>query len=161
MSVNQETLKRHFKYDTETGILYRVKKDNTLRVSGTVDCNGYIKVVFKKKEYLAHRLIWVYLHGKNPNQIDHINHNRTDNSLLNLREVTNKENHRNRTKQKNNTSGATGVQWNKKSKKWAACIHEDRSKRIHLGYFCEFSEAVNARKNAEVLYGFHKNHGKG
>ena len=58
-----------------------------------------------------------------------------------------------------NTSGQTGVVWHKRDKKWQVNIRVS-GKKVHLGYFIEFHEAVNARKNSEILYGFHENHGK-
>ncbi|EOA5908665.1 AP2 domain-containing protein, partial [Salmonella enterica subsp. enterica serovar Brandenburg] len=59
----------------------------------------------------------------------------------------------------NNTSGALGVWREKRRNKWVAEIKVDRRK-IHLGQFDNFDEAVAARKDAEVKYGLHENHGK-
>ncbi len=62
-------------------------------------------------------------------------------------------------KSKKNTSGVTGVTWDKSNNRWIAQIVID-GRHKKLGRFTDFSKAVDARKNAEVLYGFHKNHGK-
>ena len=148
----------HLKYDPLSGLFTR-KKDN--KVVGSKDKDGYIIITFKRKRYKAHRLAFYFVNGKLPkNQIDHINHIKCDNSFNNLREVTNYENHRNRKKNSNNTSGQTGVSFDKKCNLWIARISH-KGKRFSLGMFVSYSEAVDARKNAEVLYGYHSNHGKG
>jgi len=129
-------------------------------IANTLNKDGYIIIGYKNKKYKAHRLAWLYMYGKLPKeQIDHINHIRTDNRMYNLREVTSAENQKNRTMSKNNNSSVMGVNWHYRDKRWRAFISVDK-KYIHLGNFIEFHEAVNARKNAEVLYGFHENHGK-
>ncbi|EDD9119389.1 HNH endonuclease [Salmonella enterica subsp. enterica serovar Infantis] len=92
-------------------------------------------------------------------QIDHINHIRTDNRIVNLRKASNTENSRNASIGVNNTSGALGVWFEKRRKAWVAEIKVDR-KKIHIGRFEKFSDAVAARKAAEVKHGFHENHGK-
>lgn len=92
-------------------------------------------------------------------QIDHINHVRTDNRIVNLRKASNTENSRNASIGSNNTSGALGVWFEKRRNAWVAEIKVDRRK-IHIGQFDAFEDAVAARKAAEVKYGFHENHGK-
>ena len=128
---------------------------------GHITTCGYRIFYKKKKPYLEHRVIWEKHNGKIPKglEIDHINHDRLDNRIENLRLVTKQENQRNAKRRIDNTSGVTGVVWRNENKRWYAQIGID-GKNIHLGCFSEFSDAVNARKNAEVLYGFHKNHGK-
>jgi len=91
--------------------------------------------------------------------VDHINHIRDDNRWENLRLVSASGNSRNRGMSSRNTSGVTGVTWSRSKSRWVAQIKVDKENKT-LGVFTDFSEAVNARKNAEVLYGFHENHGK-
>lgn len=91
-------------------------------------------------------------------QIDHVNQIKTDNRFENLREVTNTINHQNIQLQKNNKSGVHGVGFHKTTKKWRACIKVN-GKLIHLGLYSEKDLAIKARKEAEVKYKFHKNHG--
>ena len=124
------------------------------------DSNGYaVGSVFGEK-YSAHRIIWLMAHEEWPDgHIDHINHNRSDNRMHNLRVVTQCENGRNLCKAKNNSSGVTGVPWCKRSRRWKPQITVD-GKKIYLGTFTDLSEAVRARKEAEKEYGFHENHGK-
>lgn len=110
--------------------------------------------------YLEHRLIWLWVHGYLPGEIDHINGNGHDNRLENLRDVSHKENCRNVKRSKANTSGTTGVGWLAENKKWRAVIWVDE-KQINLGSFNCKDAAISARKKAEADYGFHKNHGRG
>ena len=79
---------------------------------------GYFSVSIKRKSYLEHRLIFCMFHGYFPKEIDHINKNRSDNRIENLREVTRQENCFNASKKSNNTSGISNVYWNKVNKNW-------------------------------------------
>jgi len=99
------------------------------------------------------------VYGELSGDMDHINGDRRDNRLSNLRVVTNSENRKNSKLQVNNTSGVPGVAWDKGRGKWAAYIKVN-SKRVALGRFSCFWRAVIARRNAEVYFGFHINHGK-
>lgn len=83
--------------------------------------------------------------------VDHINHNVKDNRKSNLRIVTRSQNNMNRSLQSNNTSGATGVCFDKRLNKWQARITVKR-KTFNLGLFTDFKDAVNARKCAEIKY---------
>lgn len=125
-------------------------------------CNtwGYVIGTLRGRTVRAHRLIWEMHNGPIPNgmQIDHINHIRHDNRIENLRLVSNQENSKNNSMRKNNTSGVTGVCWNKQKGKWMAKIKVDY-KTINLGLYSDIEKAVEARKQAEELYGFHENHG--
>ena len=104
-------------------------------------------------------LVW-FLHRQEwPVEVDHINGIRTDNRIENLREVTRRENMRNKRVSVANSSGITGVGWSSAKQKWRACIKVD-GKFIHLGYFEEKRAAIAAREEANRKYGFHENHGK-
>jgi HNH endonuclease len=125
-----------------------------------IDFNGYAIFRFQRKTYCAHRVIWAYHYGEWPTgQIDHINHDRADNRLENLRDVTHAENAKNQRIRSTNKSGFIGVSWFSQTKKWKSSIFSN-GKTKHLGYFSEKSAAVAARKNAERKIGFHPNHGK-
>lgn len=154
-------------YNHETGIF---KWEETKRrgfIGREAGCfcprDGYIRIRVAGKLELAHRLAWNMFYPDNllgpEEQIDHINHIRTDNRILNLRKVTNTENSRNASIGVNNTSGVVGVWFEKRRNKWSAEIKVDR-KKIHLGQFEKFEDAAEARKAAEVKYGFHENHGQ-
>lgn len=121
--------------------------------------NGYLQGTIFNRKFYAHRVIWALNHGAWPaSDLDHINHDRTDNRLSNLRLVSRSENLKNQSRHSRNTSGVTGVVYCSKSQKWWAKITADG--QYHgLGYFTDFKAAVAARKQAEKAFGFHKNHG--
>lgn len=151
-------LREILNYDSESGIFtWKVKPNRRIKigqVAGRQSRDGYIRIRVDRTLYLAHRLAWLYHYGTFPEQeIDHINRNKLDNSIGNLRDVCRSTNNRNKDTQSNNSSGVAGVSFDKKRNRWRANIGVD-GKVVSLGYFVEFHEAVNARKNAEVLYGF-------
>jgi len=162
--ITQKYVKSILNYDKETGIFtWKVAKGSRGKIgniAGNVKKDsGRIVIVIDKKNYKAHRLAWLYEYGYMPKEhIDHKNHNTLDNSIKNLRLVTHQVNMKNRSIPKHNTSGVMGVCWSEKRNRWYAQIALDRKNKF-LGYFTDFSDAVNARKNAEVLYGYYKNHG--
>ena len=90
--------------------------------------------------------------------IDHINHISTDNRWVNLRVVSQADNTKNASKRRDNTSGVTGVIWHKATSKWQVSIDAAR-KRVYGGLFDSFEDAVAKRKELELKYGFHPNHG--
>ena len=160
--MNKEIIRDLF--DHRDGDLYwKERPSNRVDVSkpaGYVKHNGYKQIKIKNKNYLTHRLIWLYVHGKFPeNTIDHINGIRHDNNIENLRDVSQKENNKNKAKHKNNTSGYVGVCWNRDSDKWMARIAVD-GKLKYLGLFNILEDAAAARQQADIKYNFHENHGR-
>lgn len=169
-------LRELFTHDTSTGQLWwksrpreafssnRAWNAFNTRFSGKlaftyVDTNGYYVGTLYGVNYFAHRILWALHYGVWPTQtIDHINGNPSDNSISNLREVSHAENLKNQKIAANNTSGVIGVLWHRRDQKWYAQIKVAK-KRIFLGYFGSIADAIIARRDAEVLYGFHKNHG--
>jgi len=157
-------LKELYSYDKDSGVFtrnitvhYNAKAGD---IAGTKTKAGYLLISVDGKQYLAHRLAWLYEYGEFPDDsIDHINHDKADNRIENLREADKTENARNVLLTSANTSGCTGVCWLKDRCRWFAQIKID-GKNKFLGSFVNFSDAVDARKNAEVLYGFDENHGK-
>lgn len=122
--------------------------------------DGYLASTILGKKYFAHRIIWLMYHGQMPDmQIDHVNGIKTDNRICNLRHVSNQENAKNASLSKRNTSGYTGVSFVKKTGKWLASIKSD-GKNIYIGTFDTKLQAVDARKQAEIKYNYHQNHGK-
>lgn len=157
-------LKKLFIYNPDTGdLIYRKfplhRKTEPFiidRKAGYIDDKGYKHVSINGKKYLVHRLIWHIYYGKKPNKpIDHINRNTSDNRIINLRLVTRQQNCLNRGMNKNNTSGVTGVCWNKQNNKWQSQITVNK-KSILLGTFLNFEDAVKARKAAEDFAGITK-----
>mgnify|MGYP001768511391 CR=1 FL=1 len=135
------------RYDRATGLFYA----NDGRLLSTRHPAGYVRVKIAGKDVLAHRLAWFIERGDPPAVIDHINRRRDDNRIENLRRATHSENMCNRGPQSNSTSGVSGVAMDTRGKKWQAYIKR-HGKRVHLGVFDDFFEAVCARKSAERVY---------
>jgi hypothetical protein len=112
-------------------------------------CNG------KHKNMLIHRLMAIHYipNDENKQFVDHIDNNKLNNKLTNLRWCTNQQNDMNRSISKNNTSGVKGVTFHKQTNKWHAQITIN-GKYIHLGLFTEINDAIEARrKKAKELFG--------
>lgn len=120
---------------------------------------GYRAVrIFGKVVYI-HRVACLYMTGSIPPEVDHINGDRSDNRWLNLRRADRIENSKNMKMPSTNKSGVMGVFWNNGKRKWTARI-KVRQQSIHLGHFHSLSDATEARRVAEIKYGFHENHGR-
>jgi hypothetical protein len=124
----------------------------------TLTHNGYMFGRLFDRAVRAHHVIWAMMTGKWPTkQIDHINGVRTDNRWCNLREVDPVQNSQNMRRPQNNTSGRIGV--SRYGNGWQAYISVNR-KRLSLGRFKAFEDAVAARRTAELQAGYHPNHGR-
>jgi len=162
--LTQERLKELLHYNAETGVFsWIIRPSNRVKIGEISDnvqkSTGYQRIRIDGELYGSHRLAWFYMTGRWPNkQIDHINHNRSDNRFNNLREVTCQENSKNTSISKNNKSGMNGVFWEKRACKWRVEI-KINYKNIFLGYFTDKQEAIVARENANIKYNFHGNHG--
>jgi len=165
--MHQELTQAHLKsilhYNPSTGVFTwkcSIGRVTFGKVAGRLHHDGYIVIGIDGKGYSAHRLAFLYMNGRMPSHhVDHINGTRNDNRWENLRAVAVGENHRNAKRQVRNKSGVTGVSWQKNMSKWQAYICLSK-KQIHLGFFLEKDSAIEARKSAEIRYGFHPNHGR-
>jgi hypothetical protein len=128
-------------------------------VAGASDGGGYIRMSVQDAHYRAHRLAWAYVHDEWPKEIDHINHDRSDNRISNLRPVTRSQNNTNRRMMPDHKSGTYGVYWVTRSRRWFASIGAGDN-RVILGRFKEKADAVAARRKEEARLGFHENHGR-
>jgi len=164
---DRQDLITHVDYRPETGEFFRkTKGPGCIGGIGARMCtkparDGYYNLCVKQKRYLAHRAAWIIVNGLIPEgmQIDHIDHDRGNNRLNNLRLVTVLGNKKNESRRKDNKSGVTGVCWNDRAKKWQAYYYRNR-KLISLGYYENKEHAAAARAAANENAGFHQNHGK-
>lgn len=176
IDLTQDYLRSLLSYDAETGeLIWRHRprdmfRDNDKRICGTwnaryagtvansIGTGGYVRVNILGTRYLGHRVIWMMVHGEWPDEIDHINGNRSDNRLCNIRNVSRQENLRNLAKRSDNSSGHVGVHLNKKNGKWSAYVGID-GKQVHLGFFENLDDAIAVRAKASKAYGFTERHG--
>lgn len=150
--IERNTKRNHYDLSGEYGIGYDSKGeefyfdledfDLIKDYCWQVDTYGYVVTTTVR----MHRLI-MNVNDLNID-VDHKNHNTKDNRKGNLRLTTKSQNQMNKKKSKNNTSGVTGVSFMKNRNKWISYIQKDNKNHI-LGYFVNFEEAVNARKDAE------------
>jgi len=176
MSITIEQLRETLKYDPSTGKftwcrrtedypapLASIRAFNTILAGKQVyeeNHRGYGRMTLLGRRYKSHRVAWALHTGDWPiDQVDHINGDRADNRIENLREATQRENSRNMKTPATNTSGVIGVCWDKKRRRWTAQVKVD-GRTVHLGSFTNFDNAVAARAAAEVEHGFHPNHGR-
>ena len=166
-------LDRLFRYDPETGDIFnRTKRGGSRGRSVKVGSiatydkgDGYLRIVFTRNgrsvRYCAHRVSWLLHYREDPGkmEVDHINHDRADNRIENLRLTDCRGNRLNHTKRSDNTSGIVGVCWSKRDCKWQVQI-SNFGKRMLLGYFKDKFEAICCRKSAENRFGYHRNYGK-
>lgn len=141
-------------YDPETGLFKWKKRFKGVRAdltAGRVSARGYHEIRANRKLLRSHRLAWYMTHQQVPDQIDHINGDRTDNRITNLRNCTHTQNCRNCKIRKNNTSKCVGVHWDKNNRKWQASIKVNYVS-IHLGRFDDIEDAKQARIEAENKY---------
>jgi hypothetical protein len=140
----------------KNGCLYFKKERpgrSTHKQAGYIRSDGYRAIHLMGQNYLAHRVVWCLEFGAWPlEQIDHIDGNRDNNHPSNLREASIQENRRNVTVA-NNASGVVGVTWAKKEGNWRVSI-SDCGKAINWGHFDNLQDAINARIDAEIYYGY-------
>ena len=146
--ITQRLLKSLYMYDETTGVFTR-------RLTGLneaiKDKAGYLKIWVHGKTYPCHRMAWLYMYGKLPkDMIDHIDGDKTNNSLSNLREATNSQNQMNRRLGKNNKSGHKGVV-RLRCGKWKAQLAIDKT-YLYLGTFSTMEAALAARTIAEIKH---------
>lgn len=162
MVLSQEFLKENFIYDENSGLLHRIHQKGSMPAGSacgyTSVVTGYVYLKIDQKIYLAHRLIFIYMDGFAPEEVDHINHVKSDNRWINLRGVNNSINSKNRSLSKNNKSGVNGVNWCKIRNKWRARF-KSHKKDISVGMFDDIEAARQAMEIKKIELGFHKNHG--
>ena len=155
-SVTHQEILHLLDYDTATGVFvwknpskYQPKQKGC--VAGRIDSGGYRQIAIDNRRYNAGRLAWFYVHGVWPAElIDHINGNRDDNRLENLRECRNADNAKNRKKRRDNSLGFKGVTQDHNNR-YRSTIQSDGI-QIHLGMFDTAEEAHAAYVEASRRY---------
>lgn len=166
MKITESELFSAISYDPETGIFtwlidrhcrFSIKKGDRAGSSLPFpDGKRYRRLCVKGKYILEHRAAFLFMGCplEDNEEVDHENGDGEDNRWLNIRRCSRSENAKNLRRCVNNKSGVTGVAWIKSACKWQVSIGKKR-----LGYFSNFDEAVSVRKQAEIDYDYHKNHG--
>ena len=142
--LTQDLLKETFEY--KDGHLFWKKpkqRRNLSEPAGHLRKDGYVIIGINGKYCSAHRLVFLMHHGHLPQEIDHIDGNRSNNAIENLRPATSSQNKHNAGKRKNNTSGFKGVSWRKDKDRWQAIIGIN-GKLKHLGFFHTAEQAHEA-----------------
>lgn len=148
MKLTQTVLKELFDY--RDGVLYWKIKCKGIKIGHPAGClnkAGYLRTGIGGKSYRNHRLIFLMHHGYLPKTIDHIDTNRLNNRIENLREASSSQNNWNSKKSVNNTSGHKGVKWCKKNKKWVVQVRKNY-KLCYFGSFDNIEDAIVASLKA-------------
>lgn len=155
--LTQNYLKTLIHYNPETGECVRLSKTSFNTKAGEVingkDDRGYKRLMINRVRYKLHQLIWLYVYGEFPKEdIDHINQDKTDNRLQNLRDVSRSVNCRNIRFRKNSPFGISGISLND-SKYMVRIVQKGKEK--YIGRFDDFFEACCVRKSAEHKCQYH------
>lgn len=157
--LEQEKLKELLNYNSQTGqFTWKVTLANGIQagtVAGSLNPNGYWHIRYNGRAYRNHRLAWLYVYGKFPvGIIDHINRDKSDNRIGNLRECSRSDNTNNCDKRVSNKSGFKGVSLDKNTGKYKAQITVN-GKLKYLGLF-------STPEEASMVYNSHakEHHGK-
>lgn len=150
--LTQEELKERLSYEPDTGAFaWLTTKCNAIKVGDRAGCldkkQGYRRLNLNRKLWLEHQLVFLYMTGTIPLEIDHINGNKADNRFSNLREATRGSNQHNKPKQARNTSGVKGVCWFASGGYYVAQYQVDyksRSKSFHPRDFESKEHALQA-----------------
>lgn len=142
--LKQERLKLAVQYDHETGVFISKARGRQGMLAGCINGEGYRVIRIDKRLYLAHRLAWLYFYGCWPSHVvDHINGDRSDNRMANLRNIAKAQNHQNmKGPQANGTTGYLGVTFHKRRRHFVAQIVTN-GKYEYVGSFAT-AEAAHA-----------------
>lgn len=151
-----EEVRNLLDYDPNTGIFIRKTSSGGCAVgtvSGSKHSKGYVVIKIRRKLYKAHRLAWLHFYGTFPNdQIDHIDGDKTNNRISNLRDVSAQSNSRNKKAARiDSFTGVQGVCYQKARKKYAVYISIS-GRPQQVGRFDHLHDAIAARKAAELLH---------
>lgn len=162
--ITKESLSEFIEVDVHTGLVRWLKPTSNKSHNQSFEWQkgarteeGYRVIVFKRHKLLVHRIVFLFATGKWPTEVDHINGNRQDNRLCNLRDVTRSINAKNQKRRSTATLVSQGV--DKHKGKYRARIRANGYEK-HIGYFDTECEASLAYEAAKIKYGYHENHGR-
>lgn len=143
LSVKKQELEKLFDY-VDGGLYWKIKPSNNVNVgdkAGSANDRGYLFVQINKKKYSLHRLVYAYHHGYMPLFVDHIDNNKANNRIDNLRAVTKSQNQQNRKCNANSATKFKNVCWNARQAKWQVqvCVNK---KRVVSKVFDDFELAT-------------------
>lgn len=158
--ITQQYLKERLTYNPATGnfiwrhcnelpVSWNTKYANNL--AGSINRSGYITIALNNKAFFAHRLAWLFCYGYFPVEVDHINRDKADNRLENLREASHQQNALNQIK-RSNSSGYSGVSWDSTNNLWRAQLRIN-GKSTNLGRYSRLVDAVQACNKARESRG--------
>lgn len=159
--LTQELLHNLFEY--KDGLLVRKVTTCSTAIAGTICSNkgsdGYFRVGINRKKYAIHRIIFMMHHNFLPEFVDHIDGNKLNNKIENLRQVTASQNQQNRNKTKFNKSGYKGVSLHKRDNLYRARLTINNKEKI-IGYFKSPEDAYNAYCEAAATHHTHNREAK-
>ena len=173
--ITRKDVLNNFTYDKELGgLLWSVDRgSNKVKGinAGTVHTDNRkgkgerkeIRIKFNNVTYPVHRLVWLYIHGEWPDEIDHLDGDTLNNKLENLRSCTRLDNQKNIKVRKDTKTGINGVGVQKSTGRYQVRIvidYDGGRRRKFLGYFDQIWDAICVRKSADNKYNYHLNHGR-
>ena len=159
MTLTQSNLAKFFDYK-EGQLFWKFSTGRVAAFSkaGSLGSHGYFQVKLMGKIYLVHRLIYTLINGQIPNNVDHIDGNKTNNKIENLRSCTQSENRMNACRSTSNKIGIKGVCWSKSNKCWRVQVKK-QSKKVYDAFFddLELAEfvAIEARNKHHGFFSKH------
>lgn len=152
--ITQDLIKALFDYQPDGTLVRKVTTNARAKagtVSGTANKAGYLRTTVAGRSYYNHHLVWLLFHGSLPKLLDHINGDRADNRIENLRECTQAENMRNCRNKKNNSTGVKGVTWRPTKGKFRARLTVN-NQEICVGHYATLEEAAHALQEARLTH---------
>ena len=148
LEVSQERVLELFKY--EDGKLFRRSDDKPVKIYVT-KAHRYVRIKFDIREFKLHRIIFLYHKGYLPDIIDHINGDRYDNRIENLREANTYQNRQNSRIYSTSKSGVKNVYWQANCKKWRVTMHIN-GKKHYFGMYTDIEEAKQVATSMRDKY---------
>lgn len=152
--MTSQEVRQLFDYHQDGHLLWKIKSSFRTNIgdkAGSRNSQGYIQISYKAKKYKAHRLILMWHGIELGDEVDHIDGNKTNNKIDNLRSVSKNQNQWNSKTRKDNVSGVKGVRWHKRDCKWAVSFRVN--KKLHsFGYYDDLELAELVANEARSSY---------